>query len=66
MEERFVFYIHSEVFNPENFSDKNFNTFAKSTNTVFEIARQLKADVFYAPNEIQELKSFFEIGRAHV
>ena len=61
MEKQFVFYINSEVFNPANFSDENFNTFAKSINIVFEVARQLKADVFYAPDEIQELKSFFEI-----
>jgi hypothetical protein len=56
----FLFYVHSEVFNPDNFKDENFNTFSKSINAVFEVARQLKAKVFYKLDEVQELKPFFE------
>jgi hypothetical protein len=60
MGEQFIFYVHSEVFNPENFSDENLHTFAKSINAVFEVARQLKAKIFYKFGEVQTLKSFFE------
>jgi hypothetical protein len=57
MKTEFIFYIHSEVFNPENFSDENIQTFAKSMHIVFEIARQLEAKVFYKLGEVQDLKA---------
>jgi hypothetical protein len=59
MNQKFIFYIHSEVFNPDNFSDENFNDFAKNINSVFEVARQIKADVFYTLDSVMELKDFF-------
>jgi hypothetical protein len=60
MVEQFIFYIHSEIFNPDNFKDENINTFAKSMNNVFEIARQLNAKVFYKFGDVQTLESFFD------
>ena len=60
MGKQFIFYIHSEIFNPDNFKDENIYTFAKSINNVFEIARQLNAKVFYKFGEVQTLESFFK------
>ncbi len=59
MEQKFIFYIHSEVFKPDNFSDANINDFAKNINFVFDVARQIKADVYYTLDSVQELKDFF-------
>jgi hypothetical protein len=60
MGEQFIFYVHSEVFNLDNFRNENIHTFAKSMHTVFEIARQLKAKVFYSLPEVLELKTLVE------
>jgi hypothetical protein len=60
MDKKFIFYIHTEVFNPNNFSDENFNEFAKNLHSTFEVGRQLKADVFYTLDAIQDLKDFFD------
>jgi hypothetical protein len=59
MNQKFIFYIHSEVFIPDNFSDQNFNDFAKNMNSVFEVARQIKADVYYTLDSVVDLKDFF-------
>ena len=53
MGKQFIFYIHSDIFNPDNFKDENIFTFAKSINNVFEIARQLNAKVFYKFGEVK-------------
>lgn len=60
MGKQFTFYIHSDVFNLENFKDETFNTFTKNMNAVFDIARQLEAKVFYQLGDVQDLTPFLE------
>lgn len=60
MGKQFVFYIHSEVFSLDNFKDDNFNAFTKSMDAVLDVARQLKATVFYKLGDVQDLTPFLE------
>jgi hypothetical protein len=60
MEQKFIFYIHTEIFNDVNFSDENIKDFSKKMNLIFEVARQIEAEVYYPSAAITQLKDFFE------
>ena len=47
-----TFFIHSDIFELENFSNENIKAFIKKINPILEIGRQLKADVYYASKDI--------------
>lgn len=59
MNQKFVFHIHSNIFEPSNFGDTNIKSFTKTINSIFEVARHLEADVFYLQKDIEELKDYF-------
>jgi hypothetical protein len=57
--EDFIFYIHSDVLELDNFSDQNFKKFIQQINPILEIGKHLKANVYYCKSEIQGLNSVF-------
>lgn len=57
---QFIFYIHFDIFRFENFLDDNIEAFMNRMNILFEVARHLKADVYFAAADVLELKSYFE------
>jgi hypothetical protein len=58
--DNFIFYIHSDVFDLDNFSDVNFKEFLNKVNPILEIGRKLKANVYYSFEENEELKKYFK------
>ncbi len=58
--EEFIFYIHSDVLEVDNFLDINIKNFIKQIKPILEIGRQLKAKVYYSFDDNQGLKHYFE------
>lgn len=54
-----TFFIHSDIFELENFSNENIKEFVKKINPILEIGRQLKAKVYYSLYDIEGLNDVF-------
>lgn len=57
--EKFIFYVHSDILELDNFSNENIKNFIKQINPILEIARKLKAKAYYSFADNEELKNFF-------
>lgn len=55
MKDKFVFYIHSDIFELENFENQNFKDFYDKIKPIIKVAEQLKADIYYSTSHIQGL-----------
>ncbi len=63
MKNEFVFYIHSEMFDDEHFTTENFDAYKIATYSILEVARQLKAEIYYASEDLERLaEKFAEIS----
>lgn len=60
MEAKFIFFIDSEIFDVENFLDENIKRFTKQMSTIFDVARYLEADVYYALEDVKTLHDYFQ------
>lgn len=59
--ENIVFYIGSDFFDGENLKDEKFVLFKQKVIPLFEVARQLKAEVWYAETDIKTLTEELEV-----
>ncbi|WP_291099692.1 MULTISPECIES: hypothetical protein [unclassified Flavobacterium] len=55
----FIFYIHSDVLELDNFSNENIKNFLNKINPILEIGRKLQANVYYSFEDNDELKKYF-------
>ena len=61
MSNRFVFYIYSEILNENKFDDLNIDNHIKTISPLLDVARHLKANVYYCSSDVIRLKEEFNL-----
>jgi hypothetical protein len=59
MDDNFIFYVHSDILEPKNFTDDKIDEFIRLVNPILNIGRKLKAKIYYSCDDIEILKDYF-------
>jgi hypothetical protein len=57
MTNKFAFYIHADMIQIDNFEKINFEEYKKNSISLIEIGRQLKADIYYSGEEVENVNN---------
>ena len=60
MTNKFAFYIHADMFQIDNFDKNKFEEYKNNAISLIEVARHLKADIYYSAEEVSNIESVID------